>query len=128
MVLRPHTTASRTYKKTSRDRARGSVGFRDAYSASTTANPVYIDKVDTLPVRTADVQGGGGHQAHSHGRGVSIHSLIRSTPPFRRRDRSRDRGSRFIFGFGSGFPSPLFAMSAGCLTRIVTSAYANRSI
>ena len=43
-----------------------------------------------------------------------IHLAIRSIPPSRR--RSTDHvigGGRFIFGFGSGFPSPLFSDERG---------------
>ncbi|MET0471806.1 MAG: LLM class flavin-dependent oxidoreductase, partial [Xanthobacteraceae bacterium] len=49
--FRPHTSASRTYEEDlSEIVLADQLGFRDAYISEHHGEPVYIDKVDTLPV------------------------------------------------------------------------------
>src|ERR1700735_4190623 len=115
--FRPHTTASQTYEDDIAEIvAADQLGFRDAYISEHHGEPVYIDKVDTLPVPellmckaaalTKRIRMGAAvkliHLAHpldtAMQAAVTDHVI---------------GGSRFIFGFGSGFPSPLFANERG---------------
>ena len=49
--FRPHTTASQTYHEDLAEIVLADqLGFRDAYISEHHGEPVYIDKVDTLPV------------------------------------------------------------------------------
>ena len=91
--FRPHTTASQTYEEDiSEIVLADQLGFRDAYISEHHGEPVYIDKVDTLPrARAPDVQGGGADQADSHGRGGEAHS---SRPPGRYRHPGGGHRSR----------------------------------
>ena len=115
--FRPHTTASATYEQDLAEIVLADqLGFRDAYISEHHGEPVYIDKVDTLPVPellmckaaalTKQIRMGAAvkliHLAHpvdtATQAAVTDHVV---------------GGSRFIFGFGSGFPSPLFADERG---------------
>ncbi len=61
------------------------------------------------------MQGRGGDQAHPHGSGRQAHSPA-SSGRYRDQAAVADHvigGGRFIFGFGSGFPSPLFSDERG---------------
>ena len=49
--FRPHTTAARTYEEDLFEIVLADqLGFRDAYISEHHGEPVYIDKVDTLPL------------------------------------------------------------------------------
>jgi len=92
------------------------LGFRDCYISEHHGEPIYIDKVDTLPVPellmckaaalTKRIRMGAAvkliHLAHP------VDTAIQAAVA----DHVIG-GSRFIFGFGSGFPSPLFANERG---------------
>ena len=92
------------------------LGFRDAYISEHHSEPVYIDKVDTLPVPellmckaaalTKHIRFGAAIKvAHlQHPLDVAIQAATT--------DNVIGDG-RFIFGFGSGFPSPIFAEERG---------------
>jgi len=115
--FRPHTTASQTYEE---DLAEivfaDQLGFRDAYISEHHGEPVYIDKVDTLPVPellmckaaalTKQIRMGAAvkliHLAHPVD--TAIQAAVTDHVV---------GGGRFIFGFGSGFPNPLFANERG---------------
>src|ERR1700756_47482 len=115
--FRPHTTASQTYDEDLAEIVLADqLGFRDAYISEHHGEPVYIGKVDTLPVPellmckaaalTKRIRMGAAvkliHLAHpldtAMQAAVTDHVI---------------GNSRFIFGFGSGFPSPLFANERG---------------
>jgi alkanesulfonate monooxygenase SsuD/methylene tetrahydromethanopterin reductase-like flavin-dependent oxidoreductase (luciferase family) len=115
--FRPHTTASQTYQEDIDEIVLADqLGFRDAYISEHHGEPVYIDKVDTLPVPellmckaaalTKQIRMGAAvkliHLAHpvdtAIQAAVTDHML---------------GGGRYIFGFGSGFPNPLFAKERG---------------
>jgi limonene 1,2-monooxygenase len=115
--FRPHTTASQTYEEDLAEIVHADqLGFRDCYISEHHGEPVYIGKVDTLPVPellmckaaalTKQIRMGAAvkliHLAHpvdtATQAAVADHVI---------------GGNRFIFGFGSGFPSPLFANERG---------------
>jgi alkanesulfonate monooxygenase SsuD/methylene tetrahydromethanopterin reductase-like flavin-dependent oxidoreductase (luciferase family) len=115
--FRPHTTAAATYQQDLEEIILADqLGFRDAYISEHHGEPVYIGKVDTLPVPellmckaaalTKRIRMGAAvkliHLAHpldtAMQAAVTDHVI---------------GNSRFIFGFGSGFPSPLFANERG---------------
>ncbi len=115
--FRPHTTASQTYDEDLAEIVLADqLGFRDAYISEHHGEPVYIDKVDTLPVPellmckaaalTKRIRMGAAvkliHLAHP------VDTAIQAAVT----DHVIG-GGRFIFGFGSGFPSPLFANERG---------------
>jgi limonene 1,2-monooxygenase len=115
--FRPHTTASQTYQEDLAEIVLADqLGFRDAYISEHHGEPVYIDKVDTLPVPellmckaaalTRQIRMGAAvkliHLAHP------VDTAIQAAVT----DHVIG-GGRFIFGFGSGFPSPLFANERG---------------
>ncbi len=115
--FRPHTTASQTYAQDLAEIVHADqLGFRDAYISEHHGEPVYIGKVDTLPVPellmckaaalTKQIRMGAAvkliHLAHP------VDTAIQAAVA----DHVIG-GNRFIFGFGSGFPSPLFANERG---------------
>ncbi len=115
--FRPHTSASQTYEEDLAEIVLADqLGFRDAYISEHHGEPVYIDKVDTLPVPellmckaaglTKRIRMGAAvkliHLAHP------VDTAIQAAVT----DHVVGNG-RFIFGFGSGFPNPLFANERG---------------
>src|SRR3977135_4544688 len=111
--FRPHTSASRTYEEDLGEIVLADqLGFRDAYISEHHGEPVYINKVDTLPVPellmckvaglTKQIRMGAAvkliHLAHP------VDTAIQAEVT----DHVVGRG-RCIFGFGSGFSTPLFA-------------------
>ena len=115
--FRPHTTAAQTYQEDLAEIVLADeLGFRDAYISEHHAEPVYIGKVDTLPVPellmckaaavTRRIRMGAAvkliHLAHP------VDTAIQAAVA----DHVIG-GGRFIFGFGSGFPSPLFSDERG---------------
>jgi len=115
--FRPHTTAAQTYEEDLAEIVLADeLGFRDAYISEHHGEPVYIGKVDTLPVPellmckaaavTRRIRMGAAvkliHLAHP------VDTAIQAAVA----DHVIG-GGRFIFGFGSGFPSPLFSDERG---------------
>jgi len=115
--FRPHTTASQTYHEDLAEIVLADeLGFRDAYISEHHGEPIYIDKVDTLPVPellmckaaalTKRIRMGAAvkliHLAHP------VDTAIQAAVT----DHVIGDG-RFIFGFGSGFPNPLFTSERG---------------
>ena len=115
--FRPHTTASQTYEEDLAEIVLADqLGFRDAYISEQHGEPVYIGKVDTLPVPellmckaaalTKRIRMGAAvkliHLAHPVD--TAIQAAVTDHVV---------GGNRFIFGFGSGFPNPLFAGERG---------------
>jgi len=115
--FRPHTTASATYEQDLAEIVLADqLGFRDAYISEHHGEPVYIGKVDTLPVPellmckaaalTKRIRMGAAVKLiHlTHPVDIAIQAAVAD---------HEIGGNRFIFGFGSGFPSPLFANERG---------------
>ncbi len=115
--FRPHTTASQTYEEDLAEIVLADqLGFQYAYISEHHGEPVYIDKIDTLPVPellmckaaalTKQIRMGAAvkliHLAHP------VDTAIQAAVA----DHVIG-GGRFIFGFGSGFPNPLFASERG---------------
>ena len=115
--FRPHTTASQTYEEDLAEIVHADrLGFRYVYISEHHGEPVYIDKVDTLPVPellmckaaalTRQIRMGAAvkliHLTHP------VDAAIQAAVT----DHVVGNG-RFIFGFGSGFPNPLFAGERG---------------
>ncbi len=115
--FRPHTTASQTYEEDLAEIVLADqLGFRDAYISEHHGEPVYIAKVDTLPVPellmckaaalTKRIRMGAAvkliHLAHPVD--TAIQAAVTDHVV---------GGGRFIFGYGSGFPNPLFAGERG---------------
>jgi alkanesulfonate monooxygenase SsuD/methylene tetrahydromethanopterin reductase-like flavin-dependent oxidoreductase (luciferase family) len=115
--FRPHTTAAQTYDEDLAEIVHADqLGFADCYISEHHGEPPYIDQIDTLPVPellmckaaalTKRIRMGAAvkliHLAHPLD--TAIHAA------------TADHvigGGRYIFGFGSGFPSPLFAGERG---------------
>jgi limonene 1,2-monooxygenase len=121
--FRPHTTAAQTYDEDLAEIVLADqLGFRDVYISEHHGEPIYIDKVDTLPVPellmckasalTKRIRFGAAvkliHLAHPLD--TAIQAAVTDHVI---------GGGRFIFGYGSGFPSPLFSDERGL-------AYADR--
>ena len=115
--FRPHTTAAQTYAQDLAEIVLADqLGFRDAYISEHHGEPIYIDKVDTLPVpellmcKAAGLtkrirMGAAVKLIHlSHPVDVAVQAAVTDHVI---------GGNRFIFGFGSGFPNPLFAQERG---------------
>ena len=115
--FRPHTSAAQSYQEDLAEIVLADeLGFRDAYLSEHHGEPVYIGKVDTLPVPellmckaaalTRRIRMGAAvkliHLAHP------VDTAIQAAVT----DHVIGNG-RFIFGFGSGFPSPLFSNERG---------------
>jgi alkanesulfonate monooxygenase SsuD/methylene tetrahydromethanopterin reductase-like flavin-dependent oxidoreductase (luciferase family) len=115
--FRPHTSAAQTYDEDLYEIVLADqLGFRDAYISEHHGEPVYIDRIDTLPVPellmckaaalTKQIRMGAAvkliHLAHP------VDTAIQAAVT----DHVIG-GGRFIFGFGSGFPNPLFAHERG---------------
>ncbi len=115
--FRPHTTAAQTYEEDLAEIIHADkLGFKYAYISEHHGEPVYIDKVDTLPVPellmckaaalTRQIRMGAAvkliHLAHPVD--TAIQAAVTDHVV---------GGGRFIFGFGSGFPNPLFAGERG---------------
>ncbi len=115
--FRPHTTAAQTYEEDLAEIIHADkLGFKYAFISEHHGEPVYIDKVDTLPVPellmckaaalTKQIRMGAAvkliHLAHPVD--TAIQAAVTDHVV---------GGGRFIFGFGSGFPNPLFAGERG---------------
>ena len=115
--FRPHTSAARTYEEDIHEIVLADkLGFRDAYISEHHGEPPYIGRVDTIPVPelmmckaaalTERIRMGAAVKLIHlhHPLDVAIQAAVT--------DHLVGRG-RFIFGFGSGFPLPLFSEERG---------------
>ena len=115
--FRPHTTAAQTYEEDLAEIVLADqLGFRDCYISEHHGEPVYIDKVDTLPVPELLMC-----KAAAVTKRIRIGSAVKLIHLHHPVDTATQAavadhvigGGRFIFGFGSGFPSPLFSDERG---------------
>jgi len=115
--FRPHTTAAQTYEEDLAEIVLADqLGFRDVYISEHHGEPVYIDKIDTLPVPellmckaaalTQRIRMGAAVKL------IHLHHPVDIAIQAAVADHVIG-GGRFIFGFGSGFPSPLFSDERG---------------
>jgi limonene 1,2-monooxygenase len=115
--FRPHTTAAQTYAEDLYEIVLADqLGFRDCYISEHHGEPVYIDKVDILPVPELLMCKAAALTKHIR-MGAAV-KLIHLQHPVdvavqaAATDHMIGNG-RFIFGFGSGFPNPLFSQERG---------------
>ncbi len=115
--FRPHTSAAQTYEEDLAEIVLADqLGFRDAYISEHHGESVYIGKVDTLPVPellmckaaalTKRIRMGAAVKLIHLGHPVDTAIQAAVTDHV-------IGGGRFIFGFGSGFPNPLFSEERG---------------
>jgi alkanesulfonate monooxygenase SsuD/methylene tetrahydromethanopterin reductase-like flavin-dependent oxidoreductase (luciferase family) len=115
--FRPHTSASQTYDEDlSEIVLADELGFRDCYISEHHGEPIYIDKVDTLPVpELLMCKAAGLTKQIRMGAAVKLlhlHHPVDTAIQAAVTDHVVG-GGRFIFGFGSGFPNPLFSAERG---------------
>lgn len=114
--FRPHTTAAQTYAEDIQEIVLADrLGYRDAYISEHHGEPPYIGTVDTIPVPelmmckaaalTKNIRMGAAVKLLHlhHPLDVAIQAAVI--------DHLTE--GRFIFGYGSGFPSPLFCDERG---------------
>ena len=120
--FRLHTTAAQTYDEDLAEIVYADqLGFRYAFISEHHGEPVYIDKVDTLPVPellmckaaalTKQIRMGAAVKLiHlTHPLDTAIHAAVTDHVI---------GGGRYIFGYGSGsFQARCSPMSAGCRTK-----------
>lgn len=115
--FRPHTSAAQTYDEDIREIVLADqLGFRDAYISEHHGEPVYINRVDTIPTPelmmckaaglTKNIRMGAAVKLIHlhHPLDVAIQAAVTD---------HMLGDERFIFGFGSGFPLALFCDERG---------------
>ena len=115
--FRPHTTAAQTYEEDIQEIVLADkLGFKDAYISEHHGELPYIGKVDTIPAPemmmckaaalTKNIRMGAAVKlVHlHHPLDVAIQSAVID---------HLLGGNRFIFGYGTGFPTPLFSEERG---------------
>ncbi len=115
--FRPHTSASRTYEEDIHEIVLADqLGFRDAYISEHHGEPPYIGRVDTIPAPefmmckaaalTKQIRMGAAVKL------IHLHHPLDVAVQAAVTDHVIG-GGRFIFGFGTGFPLPLFSEERG---------------
>lgn len=115
--FRPHTTAAQTYEEDIREIVLADkLGFRDAYISEHHGEPPYVNRVDTIPMPELLMCKAAGLTKRirmgSAIRLLHIHHPLDVAIQTAVTEHLLGEG-RFIFGFGSGFPSPLFSEERG---------------
>ena len=115
--FRPHTTAQQTYEEDLYELVLADkLGFRDAYISEHHGEPLYIDRVDTLPVPELLMCKAAALTTRIR-MGAAVKVLHLQHPlDIAIQAATTDHvvgNNRFIFGFGSGFSTPLFAHERG---------------
>ena len=114
--FRPHTTAAQTYEEDLYEIVLADeLGFRDVWISEHHGEPVYIDKVDTLPSPELLMAKAAG-QTKRIRMGPAV-KLIHLYHPVDTAQlcavTDHLLGGRYMFGFGSGFPQKLFSEERG---------------
>lgn len=115
--FRPHTSAARTYEEDIHEIVLADrLGFRDAYISEHHGEPPYIGRVDTIPAPELMMCKAAGLTGRIR-MGAAV-KLIHLHHPLDVAVQAAVTdhmigGNRFIFGFGSGFPLPLFSEARG---------------
>ncbi|MFN3892607.1 MAG: LLM class flavin-dependent oxidoreductase [Beijerinckiaceae bacterium] len=115
--FRPHTTAARTFEEDLQEIILADqLGFKYAYISEHHGEEIYIDRVDTLPVPellmckaaalTRQIKMGAAVKVIHLQHPLDVAVQAATTQHVIGSDR-------FIFGFGSGFPTPLFSLERG---------------
>lgn len=115
--FRPHTTAAHTYDEDIYEIVLADeLGFRDAYISEHHGEPPYINRVDTIPMPELLMAKAAGLTKQirmgAAVRLVHLHHPLDVAIQASVTEHLLGKG-RFIFGFGSGFPSPLFCEERG---------------
>lgn len=115
--FRPHTTAAQTYDEDIYEIVLADeLGFRDAYISEHHGEPPYINRVDTIPMPELLMAKAAGLTKQirmgAAVRLVHLHHPLDVAIQASVTEHLLGKG-RFIFGFGSGFPSPLFCDERG---------------
>jgi len=115
--FRPHTTAAQTYEEDIREIVLADkLGFRDAYISEHHGEPPYVNRIDTIPMPELLMCKAAGLTSRirmgSAVRLLHIHHPLDVAVQAAVTEHLLGEG-RFIFGFGSGFPSPLFSEERG---------------
>lgn len=114
--FRPHTSASATYEEDLQELIHADqLGFRDAWISEHHGEPVYIDRVDTLPIPELLIcKAAGLTQQIRMGPAVKVAHLFHPVDTaIQAAITDHLTGGRYMFGFGSGFPNPLFSQERG---------------
>ena len=115
--FRPHTSAAETYEEDLQEIVLADeLGFKDAYISEHHGEPPYIDRVDTIPIpELLMCKAAGLTKQIRMGSAVKllhIHHPLDVAIQAATTEHLIGAG-RFIFGFGTGFPSPLFSEERG---------------
>ena len=115
--FRPHTTAAQTYDEDIYEIVLADqLGFRDAYISEHHGEPPYINRVDTIPMPELLMVKAAGLTKHirmgAAVRLLHLHHPLEVAVQAAVKEHLLGKG-HFIFGFGSGFPSPLFCEERG---------------
>lgn len=115
--FRPHTSPAQTYEEDLQEIVLADqLGMRDAYISEHHGEPVYINRVDTLPVpELLMCKAAALTKRIRMGAAVTVIHLWHPVDTAIRTAVTDNviGGKRFFFGFGSGFPSPLFSEERG---------------
>ncbi|MEX2455281.1 MAG: LLM class flavin-dependent oxidoreductase [Rhodospirillaceae bacterium] len=114
--FRPHTSAAKTYDEDIYEIVLADrLGFRDAYISEHHGEPPYIGTVDTIPAPEFMMC-----KAAALTKNIRMGAAVKLMHLHHPLDVANQAaivdhltGGRFIFGFGSGFPSPLFSEERG---------------
>lgn len=114
--FRPHTTAAQTYDEDLQEIVLADeLGFRDAWISEHHGEPVYIDTVDTLPIpELLMCKAAGLTRRIRMGPAVKlIHLYHPVDTAILAATTDHVTNGRYMFGFGSGFPNPIFSVERG---------------
>jgi alkanesulfonate monooxygenase SsuD/methylene tetrahydromethanopterin reductase-like flavin-dependent oxidoreductase (luciferase family) len=114
--FRPHTTAAETYDEDLQEIVLADeLGFRDAWISEHHGEPVYIDRVDTLPIpELLMCKIAGLTRRIRMGPAVKIIHLYHPVDTaLTAAVTDHVTGGRYMFGFGSGFQNPMFCQERG---------------
>ena len=114
--IRPHTSAARTYDEDIREIVLADrLGFGVAYISEHHGEPPYIGRIDTIPAPDLMMCKAAGLTSRIR-MGAAV-KLIHLHHPvdvaIQAAVTDHLTGGRYIFGFGSGFPLPLFSEERG---------------
>jgi limonene 1,2-monooxygenase len=115
--FRPHTSAAQTYDEDIYEIVLADqLGFRDAYISEHHGEPPYINRVDTIPMPELLMAKAAGLTKQirmgAAVRLIHLHHPLDVAIQASVTEHLLGQG-RFIFGFGSGFPTPLFCEERG---------------
>jgi limonene 1,2-monooxygenase len=114
--FRLHTTASATYEEDLQELILADqLGYRDAWISEHHGEPVYVDRVDTLPIPELLIcKAAGLTRQIRMGPAVKVAHLYHPMDTaIQAAITDHLTGGRYMFGFGSGFSNPIFSEERG---------------